>query len=201
MKKIIIAAIALCTVGFANAQGVAYGAKVGLNVANQSFTGTGAPSTSSLVGVSVGGFAEFKLAGKFGIQPEVMYSTQGSKLSMTDSGVTLNSFKLDYIIVPVMLKYYSMSKLSFEVGPQIGFLTSAKVNASASGNTSDVDAKQLFKSADFGVNFGVGFEIVKQLSVGVRYNLGLTNVASSDFATDGDKVTNSVLTIGVSTKF
>jgi hypothetical protein len=51
MKKIIFTAIAIFTIGFANAQKAEFGVKAGLNIANQNFKGEGAPSTSSLTGI------------------------------------------------------------------------------------------------------------------------------------------------------
>jgi hypothetical protein len=202
MKKIILSAIVLFTVGFANAQKVEYGLKGGLNIANQNFVGTGAPSTNTLTGVNVGAFVEIKILDKISIQPELLYSTQGTKLNLYDSSsnVTINSFKLNYINIPVMLKYYAADKFCLEFGPQIGFRTSAKVSGTSSGSTVDVDAKQLFKSTDFGINFGAGFDITKKLAIGLRYNLGLSNIGSSDFASNGDKITNSVFSIDLGFK-
>ncbi len=100
MKKIILSAIVLFTIGFANAQKAEFGVKAGLNIANQNFKGQGAPSTSSLTGVNVGCFVDIKISEKFSVQPELLYSTQGTSLDLTTDGVTINSFKLAYINVP-----------------------------------------------------------------------------------------------------
>jgi len=88
-----------------------------------------------------------------------------------------------------------------EFGPQVGILTSAKVNGTSSGSTVDVDAKQFYKSSDFGINFGAGYEITEKISIGIRYNLGLSNIGSKSFVGDGDKITNSVISIGLASKF
>lgn len=201
MKKIILSAIAIFAFGFANAQKAEFGIKAGLNMANQNFVGAGAPSTSTLIGVNVGGFAEIKFSEKFAIQPELLYSTQGAKLKWLSEGVTINSFKLAYISVPVMAKYYAAKNFSLEFGPQIGFMTSAKVNGTSSGTTVDVDAKDFFRKTDFGINFGAGYDITKKVSIGIRYNLGLSNIGSKAFVSDGDKITNSVISIGLANKF
>ena len=150
--------IAILSLGFANAQEAKFGVKGGLNIANLNFSGDGAPSTSSLVGFHIGGFTEIKVSDKFFIQPEVMYSTQGAKFKMSEDGLTLNSFKLGYINLPVMAKYYVAEKFNLELGPQIGFLTSAKANASASGTTVDVDVKKAFENQ--------GYTIVEELEEG-----------------------------------
>ncbi|NDP27781.1 MAG: PorT family protein [Flavobacterium sp.] len=201
MKKIILSVVLVLVFGFANAQKAQFGIKGGLNVANQNFVGAGAPSTSTLVGVNVGLFVDIKVADKLVIQPELLYSMQGTKLNWLNDGATINSFKLAYINIPVMAKYYAAKNFSIEFGPQIGFLTSAKVNGTANGQTVDVDAKQFYNSTDFGINFGAGYDFTKKVSIGMRYNLGLSNVGSDDFVSNGDKITNSVFSISMGYKF
>ena len=201
MKKIILSSLLVLVFGFVNAQKAEFGIKGGLNVATQNFVGDGAPSTSSLVGVNIGFFVDIKVADKFVIQPELLYSMQGTKLNWLSDGVTINSFKLAYINIPVMAKYYAAKNFSLEMGPQIGFLTSAKVNGTANGQTVDVDAKKFYNSTDFGINFGAGYDFTKKISAGIRYNLGLSNVGSNEFVSDGDKITNSVFSVSLGYKF
>ncbi len=201
MKKIILSSLLVLAFGFTYAQKAEFGFKGGLNVSNQNFVGAGAPSTSALVGVNIGFFVDLKVADKLVIQPELLYSTQGTKLNWLSDGVTINSFKLAYINIPVMVKYYATKDFSLEVGPQIGFLTSAKVNGTANGTTVDVDAKKFYNSTDFGINFGAGYDFTKKISAGIRYNLGLSNVGSNEFVSDGDKITNSVFSIDFGYKF
>ena len=200
MKKIILSTLFVLAFGFTYAQKAEFGMKGGLNVANQNFDGDGAPSTSSLIGFHIGGFVDVKISDKFSIQPELLYSTQGTELNWLNDGVTINSFKLAYINIPVMAKYYASEKFSLEAGPQIGFLTSAKVNGTSGGTTVDVDAKRFFNSTDFGINFGAGYDFTKKISAGIRYNLGLFNIGSNEFVSDGDKITNSVFSISVGYK-
>jgi len=189
--------------GFVNAQKAQFGFKGGLNVANQSFSGDGAPSPSSKVGFHVGGFVEIKVSDKFAIQPELLYSTQGSKFNEivnyqgTDykAEVTL---KLSYINIPFMLKYYAADKFSLEAGPQIGFLTTAKLAVKNQGNSNEQDIKDIFKSTDFGLNLGVGYEFAKNFSAGVRYNIGLTNIVKDG---SGDEIKNNVFSLSLGCKF
>jgi opacity protein-like surface antigen len=182
MKKIILSAVAVLAFGFTNAQGVKFGAKVALNVAT--LTGD-VEDASSLVGFQVGGFAEFKISEKFAVQPELMYSTQGAS---SDSNGDL---KLNYINIPVMAKYYVAKSFSLEAGPQIGFLLSAKDNGE--------DAKDFVSSTDFSANFGAGYDFTENLSAGLRYNLGLTNVYDVD-GFDGS-VKNGVFSVSLGYKF
>ena len=201
MKKIILSSLLVLAFGFTYAQKAEFGIKGGLNIANQNFDGEGAPSTSALMGVNLGLFVDIKVGDKFVIQPEILYSMQGTKLNWLSDGVTINSFKLAYINIPVMAKYYATKNFSLEAGPQIGFLTSAKVNGTSNGTTVDVDAKKFYNSTDFGINFGAGYDFTKKISAGIRYGLGLSNVGSKEFVSDGDKITNSVFSIDFGYKF
>lgn len=190
IKKIILTVAAVFAFGFANAQETKFGVKGGLNLAN--FSGD-IEDGSNLTGVNIGGFAEIKLSDKFALQPEVLFSGQGSD---SDEG----SFNLTYINVPLMAKYYVADKFNLEAGPQIGFLTSAKIKMD--GNS--IDSKRLFNSTDFGINFGAGYDFTEKFSAGVRYNMGVSNIFSDEFkdALQEDvNVQNSVFSLSLAYKF
>ncbi len=160
MKKIILTAVAVFAFSFANAQDAKYGVKGGLNMASNSEDGA-----SSLVAIHLGGFAEFKINDKFAVQPELIYSAQGAKFS--DAGVS-TTFNLNYINIPVMAKYYVADAFSLEAGPQIGFLMSAK--------NGSLDYKEFCNSTDFGINLGAGYDLNEKMTLGFRYNMGMSDV-------------------------
>jgi opacity protein-like surface antigen len=165
MKKIVLSAVAVFAFGFINAQDVKFGAKVGLNVSSIS----GESDSKSKVGLALGVFTEIKVSDKFSVQPELLYSVLGAK-----SNASSDNISLAYFNIPVMAKYYVADKFSLEAGPQIGFLSSAKyVQGSNSANIKDS-----YKSADFGLNFGAGYDLTKNISAGVRYTVGLSNISS-----------------------
>lgn len=188
MKKIILCIVAVFAFGYANAQKTQFGVKAGVNFATLAGDSDGA---SSIVGFNVGGFAEIKISEKFSIQPELLYSTQGAEI---DSDGETVDFNLSYLNIPIMAKYYVAPKFSLELGPQIGFLTSAKGEAMGVS----VDIEDFFKSTDFGLNFGAGYDFTDKFSASVRYNLGLSNIAEDS----GDEsVQNSVFSISLGYKF
>lgn len=205
MKKIIFSSLLILVVSFTFAQKAEFGIKGGLNIANQNFSGEGAPSPSSIIGFHIGGFVDIKIDEKFSFQPELLFSTQGSKFDMAvDSGesvlYTENTFLLSYINIPVMFKYYATEKFSLEAGPQIGFLLDSKLKTEVFGQSVTQDAKDLFESIDFGLNLGAGYDFTKKISAGVSYNLGLANVMKTESG-DNSEVKNNVFSISVGYKF
>lgn len=194
MKKIILSAMAVFAFGFTNAQETKFGLKGGLNIANQKFEAQGNSMTAnSIVGFQVGGFAEIKVAEKFAIQPEVLFSTEGSKLKAEGLELT---FDLSYINIPVMAKFYPADKFSIQAGPQLGLLVSAKgkLNDGSKG-----DIKDGYKSINFGLNLGAGYEFTDNFLVDLRYNFGLSDIAENN--EEGGKITGSVFSIAFGYKF
>ena len=204
MKKIILAVVAVLAFGFTNAQKTQFGLKGGLNGANQSFSGEGSPSSSSIIGFHIGGFVEVKVSDKFSIQPEVLYSTQGSKFdaNVYNGGIyydTKNTFKFAYINIPVMFKYYASEKISLEAGPQIGFLTSSKMETEVLGQSVTQNVKDFIETVDFGLNIGAEYNFTKKVSAGIRYNFGLANVMNTDDGSN-DKIKNNVFSVSLGYK-
>jgi opacity protein-like surface antigen len=201
MKKIILTVSAVFAFGFMNAQETKFGVKGGVNFAT--ITGD-VEDVSMKVGFNVGGFVEIKVSDKFSVQPELLFSTQGARTEYSEGdGFNYDAkVNLGYLNIPVMARYYVADKFSLEAGPQLGFLLSAKVKAEATEGgvtaSAEEDVKDDFESIDFGVNFGAGYDFTENLSVNVRYNLGLTNIAKDSV---DDKINNSVLSLSLGYKF
>ncbi|WP_343616398.1 porin family protein [Flavobacterium sp.] len=168
MKKIILSAIAILAFGFANAQQTRFGVKGGLNIST--LVGGDVDNTKALIGFHVGGFAEIKIIEKLAIQPELLFSAQGTRVD--GFGGQDNDLKLNYINIPVLAKYYITKQFTVEAGPQLGFLVSAKAEGE--------DVKDGFKSVDLGFNFGAGYNFTDNFSAGIRYTVGLSNVGDYD---------------------
>jgi hypothetical protein len=210
MKKIILSAVAVLAFGFTNAQDVKFGLKTGLNISN--ITGD-IEGGSSKAGIFFGGVAEIKISDKFSFQPELLYSSLGNKYKLYDTsfeyqgdyydGVDLESkANFGYLNIPLMAKFYVAEKFSLEAGPQLGFLLSAKekVTATFEGESDNVsvDIKDYYNGFDFGFNFGTSYDFTDNVSAGVRYTVGLSNILkdSGDF-----KQQNSNIAFALAYKF
>jgi hypothetical protein len=141
------------------------GIKGGYNLAAVSFDGDG--ETEQRHGFHIGVYGESFISEIFSIQPELMYSQQGYKI--TNSSGTFTQ-KLDYINLPLMLKAYPSKNLFLEAGPQIGLAVLHKEEYDGLFSGSQEYDPNNF---DWGMNFGGGFKTDSGISLGVRYHLGL----------------------------
>jgi len=207
MKKIIFSVATLFAIGFTTqAQEIKYGVKAGLNLADW---GGDAENTNVRPGLNAGVLAEIKF-NNFAIQPEIVYSQQGTKLTINNySGNDLTSSleltsKLDYINVPIAVKYYVIEGLSLQAGPQIGFLVSAKEKAELKANGENVsvemDAKDGYEKVDFALFGGIGYDLPIGIFFQARYNAGLSNINKDPDSADIE-LTNNVFSFSVGYKF
>ena len=184
--------MAVMVFGFANAQKTRFGVKGGLNIST--VVGGDVDHVKSLVGFHVGGFAEIHVVQRFFIQPELLFSAQGTKV---DGSLNDTDIKLNYLNIPVVAKYYIIDKkFNVEAGPQLGVLLSAKVN----GN----NIKDFTRSVDLGFNLGAGYSFTDNLSVGLRYTIGLSPLSDKDIDNSDDyydSAKNSNLALSLAYKF
>jgi opacity protein-like surface antigen len=205
MKNVVLGLCTLFTFGISSAQKAKFGIKGGLNIANINWNEQGAPSTSTTIGYAIGALVEIKLTDVIALQPELLYSKQGAKFDYTlpVNGIvynTQNEFDIRYINLPVMLKYYASEEFCLEFGPQVGFLTNADLITKVSGQSVTQDSKKLFTSNDFGLNFGLSYNINSNVFIQGRYNLGLSNIAKTESG-DNATIKNNVISFSLGYKF
>ena len=196
MKKIIfffclIGFVGFSSASFAQAQ-FALGIKGGVNIAKFDIS-QGTSNIDNRTGFHGGAFALFKFA-KFGIQPELIFSKQGSSFKANTSDFEAN---FDYINIPVILKLYLVAGLNLQAGPQFGFLTTSEIKETVSGITTTTDVKdQLSKKSDTSLAIGAGWDLPFGLTIDARYNFGL-----SEMNLNGSDLKNKVIQISLGYKF
>jgi hypothetical protein len=109
----------------------------------------------------VGGFFFTLDLNKFYIQTELLYSQQGGTFDVFD-------FDLDYINVPVLIKFDIIGSLNFHLGPQFGFLVEDNIPDSIV-NSFEADTFDLS-----GVG-GLGINLPLSLRADARYIFNLSN--------------------------
>lgn len=180
-----------------------FGASGGINFSNLLQANGGTQNV--ITGFHFMGFGEYRFNDKFSIQPGVSYSRQGAEtdeiyVSEFDA-TTKFKMTLDYVNVPILLKYNIVKGFGVEAGPQIGFLTSAKAkDIVVNGEKSDIDIdiKERFKSVDISLDFGVFYDFQGGFLVGGRYNYGLNDIAEDN---PDEPVTNSVFQLYLGFKY
>ncbi len=159
-----------------------FGVKGGLNVSGLSLSSAQklpGVKYNNLKGFHAGVYALVRV-GKLGIQPEIIYSQQGQQYNAP----TYSNLRTDlaYINIPVMIKYYLAGGLNIQAGPQMSILASAKGDLVTVGYGGvgqpelGKDLKNYVNSTDYSFAFGAGLDLPKGISLGIRYNIGLSNI-------------------------
>ena len=187
-QKIVIALMCMIlATGVAMAQkALTFGPKVGLDYTH--FWGKNA-SHGGQFNYQAGLFMEYRFNGKFSVAPEIVFAAQGGK---TDGLVFLpigadwtnyttyadadNIYNMNYINIPVMLKYAVTPKLSIDFGPQLGFNVYHKCTTKSKviDYNKTIDLKDA-KKVDFALGLGVTYNITENVFVQARYTMGLTD--------------------------
>jgi len=194
MKKtfVILALVAVSSAAVLG-QGISGGVKAGLNFANQNFeSDIGDFSPDARTSFHVGFFATIMVSETFGVQPELMYNSAGSKIDLGSLGDAVE--KLNYLTVPVMLRYQPVSVFNIHAGPTFGFLLSAESEYDGDSQ----DNKDSYKGLDLGLGFGAGVDLPLGIGFTARYVLGLSNV--SDDPNSDAKLTNNVIQLSATYK-
>lgn len=174
----------------------------GVNLATLTTSGEDEGDVGNRTGLVLGVGLIKPLAPSWSFQPELTYSMKGAKVS--DAGFEVTS-KLSYLEVPLLLRYDIGSGTSdgvrpfIHAGPALALKLSCSFSASdgtSSGSTGcdDENGDGGPKAFDVGFMFGGGLafrHMEHTFSVGVRYNVGLINVAD----TEGVDTKNRVLSI------
>ena len=156
------------------------GIKGGLNVSNLYIDNL--DDENARYGFNVGLFGQVLASETFAIQPELLYSTKGSKAyyeGIVDQTVKYN---INYLDLPVLAVFKLGESAEIHVGPSVSYLLNANISYSGDivSGDDEIDRDHL-NSFDYGLvgGFGLNFGAVQ---VGARYNYGLAKIADSDAA-------------------
>jgi hypothetical protein len=151
----------------------ALGIKAGPNFAKIDTDADAGTNYKSRTGFHGGAFALIKLT-KIGIQPEIIFSQQGSKVTFNNEDLEAN---YSYLNIPIILKIYLVAGLNLQAGPQFGFVTSAKQDIiDDNGDVTEQDVKDAMKKSDISAGLGAGWDLPFGLTIDARYNLGLSKL-------------------------
>lgn len=165
------------------------------------------PAFSFLGGINL----ELQIIEKWSLKLDLNYERKSQKGDNTIQVTDINGFRktynytskknYDYLIFPIMAKYYFSDKNSFYIngGPFIGFLLKSTLTNDLKldeTNNNSLETTNSNNKVDFGLSIGLGktVEMNKRNSIfiEIRENLGLTNSSKDKVWGNGEAKTNSL---------
>ena len=172
-----------------NSDGLEFGLEGGVNFSNLSNLN----SDKSLSEFNLGFYFDIRLKNQWNIYTGVLVKSRlgDNKLSQSDldfleitpepeSGIY--SQKINYFIVPALLKYNFKNRIYAEGGPQFGLMRKAWVEFNSKTDNEDIKIKQFntdkINRIDAGLSLGTGYKLNPDsgMTIGIRYYMGLANV-------------------------
>jgi opacity protein-like surface antigen len=127
-----------------------FGVRAGADFATAKADFDGIKLSENETGFYIGAFTKIEVSEAFKIRPEVNY------IYIKD---------LNQIQVPVLAEIGVSDKFNLLAGPSFAFL---------------LDTEEGAKSFNFGLDFGLSYDISKQFLIEARYNLGLSNLVDDN---------------------
>ena len=175
MKKVIaLVVLAAAMTLTAQAQGIKFGVKGGLNITKVTFS-KDIVSSDNKTGFFVGPSLKLSLPMGFGADIAALYDERSADVTgvsgnagATSSTASNETIKQKSLQIPVNFRYNiglgSTAAVYLALGPQFGFPVADKVYDTKFG-------EYRLKDANLSINFGAGLTLMGHLEVGFTYNL------------------------------
>lgn len=185
MKKLLIFVLTVLLSSQAFSQGLDFGIKAGVNFSTLTEAAGLDNRTGFVAGIFIGG----KFGDKLGIQVDLLYSQQGAEFNAGE-------FDLNYVNVPIVVKYFLTDNLHLHGGPQFGVLIDETAQTVIGETINDIATN------DFDISgvVGLGLDLPMGIRLDGRYNFGLTDVPN-DSEKGLTKGKNQVITLSVGYSF
>lgn len=176
-RKYVVGLLLLCLVAIPARAQWSVGGKAGINWSTVRYPKNILNDKASyIVGGQAGAVITYTCNTCFDLQLELLYASHGYKdktLVFNDErGDTMYkgySFRIHYIDIPLLVKFFPVAGLNIQVGPQLG------IGCAATDSWKGVEAFQQPAGAELGVVVGLGYEFNSGLFVDARYTWGLTH--------------------------
>lgn len=155
-----------------------FGFKAGASLSNLQKI-DGARQEEMIVGWHGGVLLKMPLTKYFAIQPELLYSTKGARLTLTRQDIDITARnRLYYFDVPVMAYFKVTDNVNFQLGPYFSYLFSVITTDQTlllNYNPEDELTRKNFKKVDYGFVTGLGLDF-QTIGFGARYNIGMVEI-------------------------
>lgn len=194
-KTLLSFALFVSIISFAQER-ISYGVSAGAGIYNMrgetvnelkqvlNFT-DGIITTHAVTGFHGGGYANIPVSNNLSFEPGLYYSTKGYQLkgSYTVKDISIlsanatSTLNTSYIDIPLLLKA-DFNGLQVFAGPQVSYLTGARLNTKASVAffdllNSNMDVTNRFNKWDAAVTGGVGYQFNNGIRITAAYERGL----------------------------
>jgi hypothetical protein len=177
----------------------AVGLKAGPNFSKINTDASATENYKNRTGFHGGAFVLIK-ATKIGIQPEVIFSQQGSTVRINSEDYESN---FNYVNIPIIIKLYTVAGINIQAGPQFGFINKAETAIEDDLNPGSYkveDVKDKMKSSDITAALGLGWDLPFGLTIDARYNLGLSKIFKDAPTEETENSKNQVIQVSVGYK-
>lgn len=147
--------------------------KAGLNVSSIGGKDVDAGDFKRQAGYYFGGTINIPAGKQFSVQPELLFSNKGYRILELGGDFRSN---FNFLALPVLVRYTTLSGFYAETGPSISFLLSAKRETDVVGY---IDVKDAYKSTAFTWGAGIGYHFKSGLGIGTSYNIGLSSISNN----------------------
>lgn len=175
MKKTVLFTVALlmCIALKSKAQEITYGVRLGANLSSISSDDIPENLKDSRFGIVAGFLAEVPINQKWSIQPEFQYSSLGNDDE---------SLRVDYLQLPIILKYNFSKLFNVHVGPQVGL----KIWEWEDNSSGEIN----FNTFNLSAVAGIGVSITENFFADLRYGFGVSNIIDDQDIPKGAKGSN-----------
>ena len=149
-----------------------FGLNVGLHYSCMNFN-EGVPRPDAhvantwMTGITVGFMMEVPLINNFSLTPEYAYAQRRGKYERSNTG-----YSLDYLSMPLLLKYKITPAIAVKAGPQFDLL----IHAKQTNSTGDLNITHDTEERNIGAAACIEVRLVKSIFVEARYLHGLSHV-------------------------
>ena len=158
-----------------------FGVKGGVNFSN--FRVDEIADNNIKAGLNLGLFFKMPVSDVVAIQPEILYSSKGSKLEYDNAlqGKGEYRFNMNYLQLPILGVFSLGQAFNVHIGPYFSYLANTNIkNMDKDFNIQGVQDlnEKAFNRFDYGIAAGLGFDM-QGFVVGARYSYGLNEVGDS----------------------
>lgn len=122
-------------------------------------------------GINAGGYVRLNLSKNFDWQMEMKFAQKGShkKANFDIGDYTDYRLRLNYLEIPLIIKYKYKPKINFDAGLGVGYLASSKWK----DDYGVLDGGAPFNKYEFSYHIGGNYQVLPRIAFNIRYSYSL----------------------------